>query len=101
MKPDQKKRVHLIFWNTTRVYVCLCQLQEDRKIPYSNMMNVCMWVVLAHEHPKMLDWQLAEKNKFPEAPIVDVEVARKAVSPLSSNIDFFNWFHEVLISRRS
>ena len=53
------------------------------------MSNARVCLVLAKEHPKMLDWKLLEKKKFPTAPIADVEDACKDVAPLNSKLDFF------------
>ena len=91
MTPDQKKDVQAIFPGHDASYTHLCQLQlhEDCNIPYSNMRNVRVCLVLSKDHPQMLDWQMPEKKNFSTVPISDVEDAQKYVSPLNSNLDLF------------
>ena len=103
MTPYQKKEVKAIFPGHDKSYTtsCLRQLHEDCNIPYSNMSNVCVCLVLSKEHPQILDWQMPKGKKFPTDHISDVEDAQKYVAPLNSNFNFFNLCPGGLTGKRS
>ena len=79
MKPDQKKEVQAIFPGYDEIYTpaCLRHIHEDFNIPYSNMINICVCLVIDKDHPQTLDWKLTDKKKLPTDPIEDVEDAQK------------------------
>ena len=69
--------------------LCMRQIHEDCNIPYSNMNNFRVCLLLANYYPRMLDWKLPENQKFPTAHIADVEDSQKYVAPLYSNLYLF------------
>ena len=91
MTPCQKKEVFCIFTQHQKSYspACLRQLHKDCKLPYSNMGDIRVCLVLAEEHPEMLDMQLPSKESLPMAAIANLEDARKAVAPLNSDLSSF------------